>query len=254
MQEKDTSWDSGSEWYDHLVGDEGHYYHRHVVLPGILRLLDLQPASTVIDLACGQGILERVIPSDVSYIGIDLSEKLLEGAKERASYPHRCQWLKGDVTQRQPLPDQSADSVVVCLALQNLQAPAFCFQEAYRLLKPKGSLVVVLNHPAFRIPTLSGWQMTPDRTVQMRTVSRYMSSLKLPLKIHPSQGTQSPIAWAYHLPLSLWIQLASKAGFSLAWMEEWCSDKRSEGSMAPIEDRARQEFPLFAGLVFSKSS
>jgi hypothetical protein len=35
-------------------------------------------------------------------------------------------------------------------------------------------------------------------------------------------------------------------------MEEWCSDKKSEGAAARMEDRARKEFPLFLTILASK--
>src|SRR5688500_1622715 len=53
-----TEWSGEvADWYDRLVGDEGSEYHRHVVHPGVLRLLALQPGETVVDVACGQGAL-----------------------------------------------------------------------------------------------------------------------------------------------------------------------------------------------------
>jgi ubiquinone/menaquinone biosynthesis C-methylase UbiE len=251
---EDTSWKQSCEWYDSLVGDDGHFYHQRIVLPGVFALLDLIPGQTLLDLACGQGIVERVLPPGFGYVGVDLAENLLKSAQERAFHPQRCEWIHGDATQTLPLSAGSADAALVCLALQNMDNPLGCFKETYRLLNGAGKLVIVLNHPAFRVPSLSGWQVDRSKRVQMRTTTRYMSALKLPLKVHPSQGSKSPIAWAYHLPISGWIQLASKAGFQLTWMEEWCSDKRSEGSMADVEDRARAEIPLFCTMVFSKTS
>lgn len=46
-------------WYDKLVGDEGSDYHRNVILPAALKLLDLKAGERVLDLCCGQGILTR---------------------------------------------------------------------------------------------------------------------------------------------------------------------------------------------------
>jgi ubiquinone/menaquinone biosynthesis C-methylase UbiE len=250
----DSSWQSGSAWYDSIVGHEGHYYHQHVVLPNLQRLLQLPDHGPLrlADLACGQGILERLLPQWVDYWGVDLSSNLISLAKERCIHPERAHWVCADATRPMPLPSDSFDRVVVMLALQNMESPGGCLQQISRLLKTGGTAILVLNHPAFRVPTQSDWVTDREKGVRGRRVDRYLSPMKIPLRLHPSQGAQSAVAWAFHLPLSAWSRLAEQAGLGIVRMEEWCSDKQSEGPMADIENRARQEIPLFLALVLRK--
>lgn len=250
----DSSWQSGLEWYDDIVGNEGHYYHRHVILPRLLPLLALprQGSCLLADLGCGQGILERILPKPVTYWGLDLSPGLVERASERAAHPNRCHFVHGDASRPSSLPAHAFDRVVVMLAMQNMESPGGCLQQIARLLKPDGFAVVILNHPAFRIPTQSDWITNRSKGVRSRTVDRYLSPMKIPLKLHPSQGQDSAVAWSYHLPLSRWSELAQQAGLGIARIEEWCSDRTSEGPMAQIEDRSRREIPLFAALVLRR--
>ena len=65
-----TSWEPASKWYKTIVGEEGHYYHQNIVLPGIMRLLNLkaQKNPSILDLACGTGILGRQLEG-VNYVG-----------------------------------------------------------------------------------------------------------------------------------------------------------------------------------------
>ena len=42
-------------------------------------------------------------------------------------------------------------------------------------------------------------------------------------------------------------------GFCIENIEEWISDKKSTGSKAYIEDKARKEFPLFMTIVARKN-
>jgi hypothetical protein len=42
-------------------------------------------------------------------------------------------------------------------------------------------------------------------------------------------------------------------GFLIEKMEEWISDKKSEGGRAKIEDKARAEFPLFLAIKAIKN-
>ena len=42
-----THWGAVADWYDQLVGEAGSDFHEHVVLPGVLRLLAVQPGERV---------------------------------------------------------------------------------------------------------------------------------------------------------------------------------------------------------------
>ena len=56
-----THWGEVAGWYDQLVGESGSEYHREVVLPGVMRLIDPEPGQKIIDIACGQGVLCRLL-------------------------------------------------------------------------------------------------------------------------------------------------------------------------------------------------
>src|SRR5260370_11944390 len=56
-----TDWGNVADWYDQLVGESGSEYHREVVLPGVLRLLAVQPGDKAIDIPCGQDVLCRIL-------------------------------------------------------------------------------------------------------------------------------------------------------------------------------------------------
>ena len=68
-----TSWQRVAPWYNKITEGGGHYYHQHVVIPGVLRLLELNSKfliqnSKVLDLACGNGVLAEALPKDTGYI------------------------------------------------------------------------------------------------------------------------------------------------------------------------------------------
>ena len=92
---KSTSWQPVAKWYDTLVSDKGQYYHEHVVIPGVLRLLSLDQSSRLLDAACGQGVLGRAIPGEVSYTGFDIAPSLIESAK-KADKSEKHTYLVGD--------------------------------------------------------------------------------------------------------------------------------------------------------------
>ncbi len=244
-QAADTSWQGVNKWYRENVGESGHYYHKHVVLPGVLRLLDLRQGDSLLDLACGQGVLERAIKVPVSYVGVDAASGLIEEAKRLSKHDtHR--FLTADATK--PLRLEESFSHAACiLALQNMEDPKGLFTQMAAHLEPGGKAVVVLNHPAFRIPRQSSWEVDEKNKLQYRRVNRYLSSLKVPITAHPGQE-KSAVTWSFHEPLSVYVQAAVAQGLVVDALEEWVSDKQSEGKAAKMENRGRSEFPLFLAL------
>src|SRR6185295_5175206 len=80
-----TDWDDVSGWYDQHVGDEGSEFHREIILPGAIRLLEPQPRQAIIDIACGQGVLCRKLQSlGVEVTGVDASDQLIDAARQRS--------------------------------------------------------------------------------------------------------------------------------------------------------------------------
>src|SRR5574342_272242 len=82
-----SSWESSHKWYDSIVGEKGHYYHEHIILPNTLRLLKLQKKDSLLDLCCGQGVLARALPQGISYVGVDASSSLIRSAKSKSKHP-----------------------------------------------------------------------------------------------------------------------------------------------------------------------
>lgn len=249
----DTSWQKVSDWYDTSVGEIGHYYHKTLILPGVIRLLDFpssQPSS-LLDLACGQGVLSRVIPSHVTYVGIDASSELIKAAK---NYPPKgpVQFLQGDVTQKLPLKKQLFSHAALILALQNIENGEMVFKNVANYLEGGGAFVIVLNHPHYRIPRQSSWKVDLENKIQYRRIDRYMSPMKIPIQAHPGKGKNSSQTWSFHHPLSSYSLWLKNAGFTIDLIEEWCSNKISEGKAAKMENRSRQEIPLFMTILARK--
>lgn len=245
-----TSWEPVEKWYRGSVGDEGHYYHQHIVLPGVLRLLATgtnNKAPSLVDLACGPGVLARHIPKNVEYVGVDISPSLIKSAKQSDHLPNH-RYLVADVTKGIPLEKHDFSHAAILLAIQNMEHPKLAFANAAKHLASKGYLVIVMNHPCFRIPRQSSWKTDEEQKIQFRRVDRYLSPLSIPIQAHPSKGEQSATTWSFHYPLSSYIQWLFEAGFTIELIEEWHSDKVSTGKAAKMENRARAEIPLFMAI------
>jgi len=145
------------------------------------------------------------------------------------------------------------------LALQNIKDLSGALAQVSHLLKRGGAFVIVLNHPAFRIPRHSEWGFDADGSpatggagIQFRRVDRYLSETSYQIQMHPgSDPTATTLS--YHRPLQLYMKELTKHGFVLAGLEEWISHRVSEkGPRRDAEDRARKEFPLFLMLKAQK--
>ena len=250
-KETSTSWESAEPWYNRCVGEKGHYYHQSVILSSTLRLLQIVSQSTgsFLDLGCGQGVLARHLPAAVNYWGLDASASLIRDAKKQTKNPNH-HFLTADATQPLPLPkNQNFDWASFILCLQNMEDGKAALANAGRHLKKGGKLLLVLNHPCFRIPRQSAWGVDEAAKLQYRRLNTYMSPMKIPIQMNPGKKEQSIVTYSFHHPLSDYMRWLSEAGFVIGAMEEWCSDKKSEGGKARMEDRARKEFPLFLALL-----
>jgi ubiquinone/menaquinone biosynthesis C-methylase UbiE len=250
-----TAWQKIGSWYDTVVGYWGSHYHQTIVIPKSLALLHLTPKATLLDLACGQGVLARHIPKEVSYVGIDAAKSLIQKARSYQPDDPRRKFYVADITKGPlPITTETHFSHASCiLAIQNIEHPKEVFENAARYLLPGAVFLLVLNHPCFRIPRQSGWGFEEASKTQVRKVHLYMTPQKIPISAHPSQK-DSEISWTFHRPLSFYFELLSKTGFCIRALEEWCSDKTSTGKAASWENRARKEFPLFLAIKAEKLS
>jgi ubiquinone/menaquinone biosynthesis C-methylase UbiE len=247
---KTTSWENVGGWYNGIVGDEGHYFHQRIILPGVLKLLgiDKNKDCALLDLACGQGVLARQLPINCHYTGIDISPTLIKAAKNTDKKPTH-EFIVGDASKTLPLKKQDFTHAAILLALQNIEDGDQVVMNAARHLQKGGKFVIVLNHPCFRIPRQSGWGIEEEKKLQYRRIDRYQTDMKIPIQAHPSKGTSSATTWSFHHPLSTYSQWLKGAGFHIESIDEWCSDKTSTGKNAKMENRSREEFPLFMAIT-----
>jgi len=152
----------------------------------------------------------------------------------------------GDATKPLNIPQDFTHAAII-LALQNIQNPGKALENVAKHLIKGGCLVIVLNHPAFRIPRQTSWGIDKDRKIQYRRVDKYLSPMQIPINMNPSDRG-SPITMTYHNSLSAYSKMLKDAGFVIDLIEEWTSDKESEGSAARMENRSRSEIPLFLAI------
>lgn len=251
-KQSNTSWSPVAKWYGDIVGETGHYFHQHVILPGMKNLIDPKAAESVLDVGCGQGVYARSLIHSVKYTGIDASKELITAAKTLDKNAKHDYYV-ADATKGLPVPESSFDHAVCLLAIQNMKDGERVISNIALSLKGGGDLVIVMNHPSFRIPRQSSWGKDESNKLEYRRVNRYLSPLEIPINAHPGLK-DSPLTWTYHQPLEYYVKALKNASMLICDLEEWTSDKISVGKSAKGENRARAEFPLFLAIKAVKLS
>lgn len=249
---KDTSWENSHKWYNATVGEKGHFYHQNIIEPFLKqRILFKAKNTSILDLGCGQGILSRIIPKTFSYTGVDISPSLLKEAK-RQSKNTKDLFLLGDITK--PISEIKVKFDYVCfiLSIQNVKDQMSAIKYATTYLKEDGELILLMNHPCFRIPRQSSWQIDEEKKIQYRRIDSYLSFFEIPIKTHPSKDEKSEILFSYHFPLSSYFNWLSENKLKVENIFELISNKNSYGKNAKMENKARKEIPLFLALIAKK--
>jgi SAM-dependent methyltransferase len=233
------------------VGLFGSEYHREVVIPGVLRLLNPRPREKVLDIACGQGVLCRVLHTKgVRATGIDSAGELIRLARQRSAADITYVVADARDLTGQPLEPASFAAAACVLAIQNIDPIAPVFEQAARLLVPGGKLVLAMMHPCFRSPRASSWDWDTrgPQVVQYRRVERYLLPRKEPIVTHPGKDSHG-YTWSFHRPIQTYVKALARAGLMVDALEEWPSHKVSDsGPRARAENIARQELPMFLAL------
>ncbi len=247
-----TSWGPVASWYDEMLGGNDTYQLK-VILPNLLRLLPPR-GMRIIDIACGQGFFSKMYAdAGATVLGTDISPELIAYAKKYEGKNLRFSVAPAEALT--PAVSGSFDGALIVLALQNIKEMSQSLKEASRVLVNGGALVIVLNHPCFRILKASAWGYDEMEGIQYRRIDAYGTPFSIKVDMTPGKkaGNAKIHTVSFHRPLQEYFKALSGAGFSVVGLEEWISHKQSErGPRAKAEDTARKEFPMFLTIVARK--
>ncbi len=255
--ERETSWQAVAGWYDELLSDRGNDHYEQVIIPGTLRLLDVQPGARVLDVACGQGLLSRRLSAArCSSTGVDAAPGLIESARRRAENDRSQQFFVGDARALwDALPSASEgtfDCAACIMALSNIDSLDPVMAGVSRALRAGGAFVFVVTHPAFRAAGQTAWDWDEKAGRQYRRVEAYLSPTAKEIEMKPGQtsrGKKGVRTVTFHRPIQAYVAALTTAGLLVERLEEWPSLRASSsGPRAGEENRARREIPMFLGV------
>ncbi|MBP3889260.1 MAG: class I SAM-dependent methyltransferase [Cellulosilyticum sp.] len=108
----------------------------------VLNILNPMQFNNILDVGCGTGsLMGKLLDTkpQIKGYGLDLSEKMLEVAREKL--PERTELVYGEA-EVLPYDNKKFDMVVMVDSFNYFVNPEQAIQEAYRVLRPGGTLVM----------------------------------------------------------------------------------------------------------------
>jgi 2-polyprenyl-3-methyl-5-hydroxy-6-metoxy-1,4-benzoquinol methylase len=234
-------WNENASFWDERMG-EGNTFHRTLIEPTQERMLNGCAGQRVLDIACGNGqFARRLARLGARVLGVDISERMIEHARARATGPDdRIEYRVVDCTRADALMclgEKQFDAAVCTMALMDMAAIDPLFTALAKLLKAGGCLVFSVLHPCFNSGRVL--QVREREEVASQVVDRY--SVRVSGYIHPltHKGVamigQPVPQYYFHRPLSLLLNPAFAAGFVLDGLAEPVYPPPSEGEGSLFE-------------------
>jgi SAM-dependent methyltransferase len=221
------AWDANADVWDRRMGDEGNDFFNLLCWPALASLLDIQPGRHYLDIACGNGLTSRRLAAQGAQVtAFDFSANLIEKAKTRSSNLRSLISFHvvdaGNEQQLLSLGEGSYDAALSNMALFDMADIETLFRLLPRLLKPHGTFVFTLMHPAFN--NASSMHVVEEmdyegeiRMVYSVKISRYMSQYRA--KGLALRGQPKPQMY-FERPLHYYFNLGFQNGFVLDGFEE----------------------------------
>ena len=103
--------------------------------------LKVEANGSVLELACGTGILTRILrdrlPATAKLVATDLNEPMIQTAAKKFREGEAVEWQQADASSL-PFDDRSFDAVVCQFGIMFVPDKALSAREAHRVLKPGG--------------------------------------------------------------------------------------------------------------------
>lgn len=131
-------------WAERMAGELEHHYSPGRTWDALARAFTgLVRVGCVLDIGAGDGtVAEMLAPRARRYVCMDVSSTLTQAARRRLERLPRVDVARGDM-HALPFANERFDEVLMLNVLVYADKPALALDEAVRVLKPRGQLVLV---------------------------------------------------------------------------------------------------------------
>lgn len=140
-------YDDVADFYSSVSSDD----HESPVTVALRNLLGEIEGRDVLDLACGQGTLTRVLARyGANVVGVELSAAMINKAREiERTEPLGIHYVQADASDSDTLAGHSFDSVVCNFGLSDIDDLDPTLANVRRVLAPGGVFAFAILHPCF---------------------------------------------------------------------------------------------------------
>lgn len=223
VEETRDLWDRKAAFWDERFGD-GNVFHKQLVEPAVLRLLDVPPGWRVLDVATGNGAFARALATrGVRVTAIDFSEVFL--ARARARGGEGIDYRLVDATDEDALlalGEGQFDAAVANMALMDMPAIDPLARALARLVRAGGRFVFSVQHPCFNSNATDMVAETTQRDGGIEVVNAM--KVRGYLHVAPGKGAGMPGEpnphYYFHRPITELLGAFFRVGMVLDGMEE----------------------------------
>ncbi len=235
------AWEKNAAWWDEYIGAEGNTFHRELIAPAQLRVLEVQSGERVLDIACGNGQFAREMARNGgSVLAFDFSATFIERAKQHSekegttSIDYRVVDAT-DEQQLRSLGDHEFDVAVCTMALMDIPTIEPLLATLPSVLRPGGRFVFSVMHPCFN--SMGAPLLAEEEVHEGELVAKYAVKVVSYLDVPAQRGegiVGQPVPHVYfHRPLHELLGSCFEAGFVMDGIEEpaFSPDSKSNQSL-----------------------
>lgn len=220
----------------HGLDGAGEWHELKALIP------DLQ-SKHVLDLGCGFGWHCRYARKQhaASVIGVDISEKMLNKARELTNDQH-IKYINLPI-EEMAFSDEQFDVVISSLALYYVESVDKVFGKVNAYLKPGGSFIMSVEHPIFTARSEQDWWYDDG------------NRLHWPVDNYQDEGLREATflnhrVVKYHRTVSTYINALLETGFNIRAVREPLPSEKHLQSEPDMKDELRR--PMFLIILAEK--
>ncbi len=215
-------WNTNAEFWDSRMG-EGNFFHKILIEPVQLKLLDIKPGQKILDIACGNGQFARKMSQmGAKVTGIDFAENMIKIARAKSNKDVKYKVV--DACKEHDLKKLSGtkfDAIVCTMAFMDMKDIKTLIKYSPKLLKKRGRFVFSLCHPCFNSGEHS---LVHEMDEAGKVTNNYYVKIHDYLVERSSLGVamigQPRLQYYFHRPVSIILGYFFQSGFVLDAYEE----------------------------------
>jgi SAM-dependent methyltransferase len=202
-------WEQHAAWWQRTFSAGVDAEYDEQILPLVAR--HVGSAQRVLDIGCGEGqVARRLAESGADVVGLDPARSQVAEASTRGGGPSYAQAR----AEALPCRSDAFDAVVLCLALEHVDAFDLALHEVARVLAPNGRFVLVLCHPLLQAPR-SGWVDDGIAGEHYWRIGSYLAE-----QVEVDEVAPGVTLRFVHRPLARYVHAMVEAGLVIDGMEE----------------------------------